>query len=239
MKIYIVFILTILLVNVAVAQNETTISKTVANEFQKKYNANDYEGIFTMFAKEMKSFMPHDETLAFLSTLNTQAGTIKKRTFIKYPQANVALYKTTFERAVVSLFISVDGNFKINGLMVKPFVEVNNSENVINNLSIKDGLITKEQSQLIFENAKTFPNHTQISIAIIKDGKVNYYGINKKNDTLLSVNNQKSVFEIGSISKVFTSTLLANFVIDGKIQLNNNTNNYLNSPFSNDRNFIY
>ena len=125
MRKYILFILTILLANTAVAQQETTISKTVANEFQKKYNANDYEGIFTMFAKEMKDFMPHDKTLDFLNTLNTQAGTIKKRTFKKYPQTNVALYKTTFQRAVVALFISVDANSKINGLMVKPYVTEN------------------------------------------------------------------------------------------------------------------
>jgi hypothetical protein len=125
MKIYILSTLTILLVNIAVAQQETTISKTVATEFQKKYNTNDYEGVFIMFTKEMKNFMPHDKTLAFLSALKTQAGSIKKRVFIKYPQANVALYKTTFERAVVALFISVDANSKINGLMVKPYVTEN------------------------------------------------------------------------------------------------------------------
>jgi hypothetical protein len=125
MKIYILSTLTILLLNIAVAQQETTISKTVATEFQKKYNTNDYEGVFIMFTKEMKNFMPHDKTLAFLSALKTQAGSIKKRVFIKYPQANVALYKTTFERAVVALFISVDANSKINGLMVKPYVTEN------------------------------------------------------------------------------------------------------------------
>ena len=105
---------------------------------------------------------------------------------------------------------------------------------VINNLTIKSGLITQKQSEIIFENAKIFPNHTQISIAIIKDGKVNYYGINNKNDTILTVNNQKSVFEIGSISKVFTSTILANFVIDEKINLNDNINGYLKTSFNND-----
>ena len=58
----------------------------------------------------------------FLNGLHTEAGNIKERTFIKYPQANVALYKTTFERLLVALFISVDANSKINGLMVKPYV---------------------------------------------------------------------------------------------------------------------
>jgi hypothetical protein len=71
MKIYILSTLTILLLNIAVAQQETTISKTVATEFQKKYNTNDYEGVFIMFTKEMKNFMPHDKTLAFLSALKT------------------------------------------------------------------------------------------------------------------------------------------------------------------------
>jgi murein DD-endopeptidase MepM/ murein hydrolase activator NlpD len=122
MKIYIISILTILLVNTALAQQESSISETVANQFHEKYNANDYEGIFIMFSKEMKSFMPHDKAIAFLNSLNTEAGTIKKRIFIKYPQANVALYKTTFERAVVALFISIDVNSEINGLMVKPYV---------------------------------------------------------------------------------------------------------------------
>jgi CubicO group peptidase (beta-lactamase class C family) len=133
----------------------------------------------------------------------------------------------------VALFISVDANSKINGLMVKPFVEEVNSESVINNLTIISGIITQNQSELIFKNAKSFPNKTQISIGIIKDGEVSYYGINKVNDTVLTINNHKSIFEIGSISKVFTSTLLANFVVDGKIELNNNINDYLNSPFNN------
>lgn len=116
------YFLTLCMVSSAIAQQETTISKTIANEFHQKYNTNDYEGVYKLFSKEMKSFMPHDKTITFLSTLNTQAGSIKQRTFIKYPQAKVALYKTTFERALVALFISVDANGKINGLMVKPYV---------------------------------------------------------------------------------------------------------------------
>jgi len=120
---HLAYILTLFIANIAVGQQETTISKTISNEFHQKYNANDFEGIFTLFSKEMKSFMPHDKTLAFLKGLHTEAGNIKERTFIKYPQANVALYKTTFERVLVALFISVDANSKINGLMVRPYVD--------------------------------------------------------------------------------------------------------------------
>ena len=86
--------------------------------------------------------------------------------FIKYENGTYASYKTTFERAIFALNISIDDNSKINGLLVKPFVEEVHSENVINNLSIKDSLITQDQSEIMFENAKIFPNHTQIAIAM-------------------------------------------------------------------------
>jgi hypothetical protein len=123
MKKYILFILTIALANIAVAQQESNFSKTVADKFQKNYNANNYDAIFSMFSSEMKNFMPHEKTLAFLRGLKSEAGDIKTKSFVKYEQPNVALYKTNFERVVVALFISVDGNSNINGLMVKPYKE--------------------------------------------------------------------------------------------------------------------
>ena len=220
-----------------VVQTERKDNKVVTEKFVRNYNNDDYNGIFSMFADAMKEALPIDKTTEYLKGLKFQAGNISEREFIKYENGTYASYKTTFERAVFVLNISIDDNSDINGLFVKPFVEEVNSENVINNLTIKSGLITQKQSEIIFENAKIFPNHTQISIAIIKDGKVNYYGINNKNDTISTVNNQKSVFEIGSISKVFTSTILANFVIDEKINLNDNINGYLKTSFNNDFKF--
>ncbi len=121
---HILFILiAFLFINNTFAQKESEISKTVSNNFQQKYNANDYEGIYAMFANEMKNVMPHEKTLAFLSGLKSEAGDIKTKSFVKYEQPNVALYKTYFERIVVALYISVDENSNINGLMVKPFQE--------------------------------------------------------------------------------------------------------------------
>tara|TARA_B100001540_G_scaffold315893_1_gene344296 strand:- start:200 stop:1270 length:1071 start_codon:yes stop_codon:yes gene_type:complete len=98
---------------------------------------------------------------------------------------------------------------------------------------IEKTFLTKEQSEIIFEKTKLFPNNTEIAIAFIKNGKENFYGIRKYDDTISKVDNQKSVFEIGSISKVFTSTLLADFVINKKINLNDHINDFLKTPFNN------
>lgn len=57
--------------------------------------------------------MPHEKTLAFLRGLKSEAGDIKTKSFVKYEQPNVALYKVKFERVVVALYISIDENSNI------------------------------------------------------------------------------------------------------------------------------
>jgi CubicO group peptidase (beta-lactamase class C family) len=85
-------------------------------------------------------------------------------------------------------------------------------EKAVNHLTPGSSAITTEQLSVIFEKANVFPNETQLSFAFIKNGAVQFYGIKRTNDTLSFFNNRDRVFEIGSISKVFTSTLLAHFV---------------------------
>jgi CubicO group peptidase (beta-lactamase class C family) len=223
----------VLITNIIFAQTEKPTYKVVVDTFEKNYNTNNFEVIFSMFSSDMKVAVPLNKLTPYLTNLKKQAGNITKREFVSYKNESVAVYKTNFESAIYALNISLDKNSKINGFAVTPFAEENTSETVINNLSIKANSITKKQSQLIFENAKTFPNQTQVSIAFINNGKVSYYGTKKNNDTISTIDNHESVFEIGSISKVFTSTLLANFVMDGKIKLNNNVNDYLKTPFHN------
>ncbi|RRO25121.1 serine hydrolase domain-containing protein [Flavobacteriaceae bacterium 14752] len=79
--------------------------------------------------------------------------------------------------------------------------------------------ITTEQGNLIYEKVKQFPDNTQISIAIIENGKPNFFGVQRINDTLVQIDNHQDIFEIGSISKVFTSTLLAQFIVGDKLKL--------------------
>lgn len=232
MKKIILIVLT-LIVNLSFGQTEKTANKVVTEKFIEHFNNDNYNGIFSMFADVMKETLPIEKTTEFLKGLKSQAGNITNQEFIKYENGTSASYKTTFERAIFALNISIDDSSEINSFLVKPFVEEVNVENVMNNLTIKNGLITKEQSEIIFESTNIFPNNTQVSIAIIKDGKVNYFGIKKERDTISTSKNKKSVFEIGSISKVFTSTLLANFVIEGKIKSNENINDYLETPLNN------
>lgn len=88
--------------------------------------------------------------------------------------------------------------------------------------------LNPEQVEFIYGKLKDFPIGTQSAIAIIKDGKAQFTGTFKTNeDTLIFFDNRDKVFEIGSITKVFTSTMLASLVLEGKLLLNDPIQNYL------------
>lgn len=105
------------------AQSEKETSRIIAAAFETHYNANEYQKIFELFSKEMKAALPVEKTVGFLEGLVQQAGKIQKREFVRYEKGTLAIYKTKFENAILSLNISVDKAANINGLLVQPFKE--------------------------------------------------------------------------------------------------------------------
>jgi CubicO group peptidase (beta-lactamase class C family) len=85
---------------------------------------------------------------------------------------------------------------------------------------VGDNNLTQTQINLVSKYISTFPSGTQLSIALLRDKRVSFVGIIKEQDSLLSVDNKDSVFEIGSITKLFTSTLLSNLVCRHQMNLN-------------------
>ena len=86
------------------------------------------------------------------------------------------------------------------------------------------------QAQAVFDLARFCPNGTQLSICIITKDSENYVGIERRNDSLVYIDNRDSVFEIGSITKTFTGTMLAKLVYEGKVNENDPVKYYL--PFT-------
>ena len=85
------------------------------------------------------------------------------------------------------------------------------------------------QIEIIEEHTSGFPDNTQLSISIIENLNTNFYGIIVKDDGLKYIENKDSVFEIGSLTKLFTSAMLADLLLDEKIDLDDEIDPYL--PF--------
>jgi len=93
-------------------------------------------------------------------------------------------------------------------------------------------LITNEQSKAIFRECQDLPNNTEVSISLIENGNIKYYGVKRENDTIFTYISPESVFEVGSITKVFTATLLADLVLKKKLKLEDRVSDYLDVSFN-------
>lgn len=90
--------------------------------------------------------------------------------------------------------------------------------------------ISQAQLDTVAQYAKVFPNGTQLAIALAQGDQVAFLGLIRENDTLRIINNHQSVFEIGSITKVFTSTLLVQCAREGLVQLDAPVQDYFDFP---------
>jgi hypothetical protein len=75
-----------LIISQSFGQTEKSTYKTVSDSFEKNYNDDNFEAIFSSFSSEMQNALPLDKTKDFLTGLKTQAGKITKREFVKYEQ---------------------------------------------------------------------------------------------------------------------------------------------------------
>jgi CubicO group peptidase (beta-lactamase class C family) len=89
-------------------------------------------------------------------------------------------------------------------------------------------IFTQAQSDSLKKYLRVFPANTQLSIAMVENDKVIYAGIITDKDSFHVVENRDSVFEIGSLSKVFTSVLLSTFVNKGILKTSDSVQQFFN-----------
>ena len=93
-----------------------------------------------------------------------------------------------------------------------------NVHNVYLNKDIYNVDFDKSKVELIANTLAQFPNHSEIAIAIFHSNNLVFYGFQRTNDSIRITQNSNRVFEIGSITKVFTTQLLINLLDKGKIK---------------------
>lgn len=75
------------------------------------------------------------------------------------------------------------------------------------------------QDSLVIRLMKPFPEATQIAIGVVNKNKVDHFGYMKMDSSYVRVDNKKTLFEIGSITKVFTGIVLADAVLNKRVDL--------------------
>jgi len=114
------FLVTILFASRLFAQAGPPKYMQAAAQFEKFYNSDKPDSIFSRFSPELKSAVP--EFAAQTTQLKTQLGSLEKMEFYKY-DSSLALYKASFKNAVFLLNISLNNKDQLTGLKLSPYID--------------------------------------------------------------------------------------------------------------------
>ncbi|NNE02692.1 MAG: peptidoglycan DD-metalloendopeptidase family protein [Eudoraea sp.] len=107
----------------AFSQGELPNYANMATEFSTRYNAQDYEGVYNLYDADMQKAMTFEETRIFYTNnVNRLMGNIITMQFIGLKQG-AHLYRTTFDRSIADIILSLNPQNKINGLYISPVQE--------------------------------------------------------------------------------------------------------------------
>jgi CubicO group peptidase (beta-lactamase class C family) len=180
-------------------KNADAIYNLAGNDFQKELSIDTFD---TVAAKELFPL-----------------GEIKESSLISFVNNAVATYKIKFEAKTLQLLISLDKRDKLELFLFQDYVEPagNKTGLVITSNTLRYGMDLKVDTvaRAYIQKSTT----VGLCIGIINKGKTTVYSYGetiKRNGKLPNADN---FFEIGSITKTFTATLLAWYVNEGLIKL--------------------
>lgn len=82
----------------------------------------------------------------------------------------------------------------------------------------------------IADTLNSLPDKTQVSIALVRNKQVGYHGMIRQNGNIDKIDNYSSAFEIGSVTKAFTGNVLAQLIIEKKVDPDDPAQRYLPFP---------
>ncbi|WP_460471263.1 serine hydrolase [Emticicia fontis] len=209
------------------AQSNQTKIDSVRVLLEKAFSEQNSAKIYELVGESFRSQLSESQIKQVTLSLYAQLGAWKSSEFLKNTDG-VANYKGIFEKANQNIYLSLDKQGKIYTMLFQPFMgdkpkkdsPVATDNQMASALDIRVDSVIRPYIQL---------KHTVgLAVAIIKDGKIYTYnyGETKQGNKQLP-NPDKTLFEIGSISKTFTATILADEVVKGKMSLDDPINKYL------------
>jgi CubicO group peptidase (beta-lactamase class C family) len=205
-----------------ILQHKTdSVSRLVLKEF----NNRDVAALYALTGDAFKKALPFENFLSICTKNLFPLGEMKELDFEKEGNG-INTYKAVFNSMNLSLLMGLDNSDKIQTLFFKPYVDSKaiKDHQVISSNPLNSPLdkcvdsATQPYIRLLATNG--------LSIGILKNGKNAYYAYGETEKGNGQLPNEHTIFEIGSISKTFTSILLANAVIQNKVKLDDPVSKY-------------
>ncbi len=199
---------------------------SVCSLVKKYFNDKDAFKLYDLTAENFHKQLPWE---TFKNTSNTNLFPIgeMKETIFEGNTNGLSKYKAVFATVNLDLLLSLDKSGKIETFLLRPYTNANAKKSV--KAPFNNPLTTALDKAVdsVMQPFMAQLNTVGASIAIFEDGKTYYYGYGETAKGNNSIPDNHTIFEIGSISKTFTATLLADAVNKNKIRLDDPVNKYL------------
>jgi CubicO group peptidase (beta-lactamase class C family) len=206
----------------SILQNKTdSVSRLVLKEFNNK----DVAALYQLTGNGFKKVLPFETFLTICNNNLFPLGEMKEAVFEK-ENNGINTYKAVFSSMNLSLLLGLDSTFKIQTLFFKPYVD---TKAIKDRKVISSNPLVSPLDKLVDSASQSYTRlsaTTGLSIGILRNGKNVYYGYGETEKGNGKLPDEHTIFEIGSISKTFTSIILANAVLQNKVKLDDPASKY-------------
>ena len=202
-------------------QRTDSVSRLVLTQFNEK-NAG---GLYALTGDGFKKALTYD---AFLSVCNNNLfplGEMKEARFEKETNG-ICTYKAVFSSMNVTLLLGLNNADKIETFLFKPYVDENARKD---HKVISSNRLISPLDQVVDSATRPYMSllpTTGLSIGILKNGKLFYYGYGETAKGNGQLPDEHTIYEIGSITKTFTSLLFANAIEQDRVKLDDPVSKY-------------
>ena len=222
-KIYLSAILLFISVITTLAQNAALDSLTRLS--RKYHNTQQPDSLYALMGDAFQKQVPAAQFRQISQTLWTQLGEWQKADY-KTTANGVAKYEATFAKAMLDFYISRDARGKIETFLFRPHQEEVPKAAVLPVANPMRTALDKEVDGLARQYfAKQ--NGAGMSVGVIRNDSVFVYHYGETSKGSGQLPNGNTIYEIGSVSKTFTGTILADAVRRGLVKLSDPVSKYL------------
>ncbi|GAB4032122.1 serine hydrolase domain-containing protein [Spirosoma gilvum] len=213
------------------AQTDQLPYTQVRDSIIARFNRDDFKGIYQLADTAFTKGITEARLVGYLKN-NRNSGNIVRVVSQEETRGGVA-YRLAFEVRDMNLFLKVTpaGTFSSFGFSNAPITLLATAPAVKNTNALTTAFDRSVDSLVrdYFRN----PNTTGLSIGLIKSGKTYRYQYGEVRRGSGQVPTSLTSYEIASITKTFTTTLLARAVLAGKVALSDDIRRFLPGEFPN------
>ena len=217
-----------LLTTAAMAQNTNARKTDSVFQLVKKYfNNRQPDSIYALSGEKFHAALTPETFRYVCANQLFPLGAIKGSSLISFVNNQLATYKLDFDSATLQLQLTLDDKGKIELFLFQPYKKpVAEKLKSVASTNLLRTETDKKVDSVVQPYIKK-SNTVGLSIGILKDGKISLYNYGETKIGNNHLPDANTLFEIGSISKTFTATLLAYYLNEGKIKLSDPLTKFL------------